>query len=208
MRDGIPTYVHATDRLSLAGMAAELRSHPDLYLVAENEIGPDTVGIVAVRALDERSLADLRALSSSGCERIVLVVDELTGVSLLPAVECGVRAVARRHEVTSDLLARLVVTTAAGEGRVPPDALGTLLRQVARLQRNVLAPMGLSASGFSPREIEVLKLVAIGMDTNEIAEKLTYSERTIKNILHEITNRYQLKNRTHAVAFAMREGLI
>ena len=63
-------------------------------------------------------------------------------------------------------------------------------------------------SGLTEREIEVLRLVAEGLDTAEIADKLAYSERTIKNVIHDITSRLCLRNRTHAVAWAVREGLI
>jgi DNA-binding NarL/FixJ family response regulator len=54
----------------------------------------------------------------------------------------------------------------------------------------------------------VLRLVADGLDTAEIATKLSYSQRTIKNILHDITSRLHLRNRSHAVAYALRHGLI
>ncbi|MET0864190.1 MAG: helix-turn-helix transcriptional regulator, partial [Nakamurella sp.] len=54
----------------------------------------------------------------------------------------------------------------------------------------------------------VLKLVAGGHDTAEIASLLSYSQRTVKNILHDVTTRLQLRNRSHAVAYAVREGLI
>jgi DNA-binding CsgD family transcriptional regulator len=68
--------------------------------------------------------------------------------------------------------------------------------------------MGYTFTGLTPREVEVLRLVADGMDTQEIANQLRFSERTIKNVLHDITSRFHLKNRSHAVAYAMREGLI
>ena len=54
----------------------------------------------------------------------------------------------------------------------------------------------------------MLRLVADGHDTAEIATELSYSQRTVKNILHDLTTRLQLKNRSHAVAYAVREGLI
>ena len=47
-----------------------------------------------------------------------------------------------------------------------------------------------------------------GHDTSEIASRMCYSERTVKNVLHDLTTRLQLRNRAHAVAYAMREGLI
>jgi DNA-binding NarL/FixJ family response regulator len=97
---------------------------------------------------------------------------------------------------------------AAGEGALPPDLLGRLLNRVSRLQRHVLEPRGLQLAGITNREGEVLRLVASGLSTQEIAEKLCYSQRTVKSIIHDVTNRFQLKNRAHAVAYALKEGLI
>lgn len=65
-----------------------------------------------------------------------------------------------------------------------------------------------SRRGLRDREIAVLRLVAEGMDTAEIARRLAYSERTVKNILHDVTTRLELRNRSHAVAYALREGFI
>ena len=83
-----------------------------------------------------------------------------------------------------------------------------LLEQVQRLQRQVLAPRGLTLTGLSKRETDVLRLLADGHDTADIARTLCWSERTVKNIVHDVTTRLQLRNRAHAVAYAVREGLI
>jgi DNA-binding NarL/FixJ family response regulator len=91
---------------------------------------------------------------------------------------------------------------------VPPDLLGRLLAQVGRLQRQVLAPRGLNFAGLTEREVAVLRLVAEGHGTSEIARRLSYSERTIKNVLHDVTSRLNLRNRSQAVAYALREGMI
>ena len=102
-----------------------------------------------------------------------------------------------------------VLTGAAtGEGTVPADLLGKLLGQVGRLQRHVLSPRGMMFNGLAPREVEVLRLLADGFDTQDIAKELCYSERTVKNVVHDVTSRLQLRNRSHAVAYALREGLI
>jgi DNA-binding NarL/FixJ family response regulator len=61
---------------------------------------------------------------------------------------------------------------------------------------------------LTPRELQVLTLLADGYRTSEIALELAYSERTIKHAIAEMTSRLQLRNRTQAVAFAVREGLI
>jgi len=59
-----------------------------------------------------------------------------------------------------------------------------------------------------PRERDVLRLLAEGLSTCEVARRMAYSERTIKNILQELTTRLGLRNRTQAVAWALRNGWI
>jgi DNA-binding NarL/FixJ family response regulator len=77
----------------------------------------------------------------------------------------------------------------------------------AELDRgDVSAPR--SSGEFSQRELRVLGLLADGYRTSEIALELAYSERTIKHSISALTSRLQLRNRTQAVAIAVREGLI
>jgi DNA-binding NarL/FixJ family response regulator len=66
----------------------------------------------------------------------------------------------------------------------------------------------LTFNGFTDREVDVLRLLADGFDTAAVAHELAYSERTVKNVLQDVTRRHNLRNRTHAVAFALRQGLI
>ena len=67
---------------------------------------------------------------------------------------------------------------------------------------------GSTAPGWSTREIEVLRLLAHGLSTREVARRLAYSERTIKNVVFDLTTRHGLRNRTHAVAVAVRAGVV
>lgn len=205
--DRIPVAVFASDPLSRAGVAAQLRSRPELTLTESDSPGSARVGVVVADGVDEYALRTLRVLQPLGC-RTVLVTPELDDTGLAAAVEAGVAGFVRRAEATGDRLAQAISAAARGEGTVPPDLLGRLLEQVGRLQRQVLHPRGLVLNGLSGREIEILKLVADGLDTGEIARTLSYSERTIKNVLHDVTSRLQLRNRSHAVAYALRQGLI
>ena len=91
---------------------------------------------------------------------------------------------------------------------MPADLLGRLIDNVARIQNDLLSPRGLRVTGMADREVRILRLVADGLDTREIAGELNYSERTVKNVLHDVTTRFQLRNRSQAVAYAVREGLI
>jgi DNA-binding NarL/FixJ family response regulator len=198
--------VHASDRLSETGVTAELQHWPEVRVVADAE--ETDVAVVVADAVDEDALRMLRVAQRGDGGRAVLVATRIDDRGLLEAVEAGACGVVRRSEASGGVIVAAVRTAARGDGTLPSDLLGRLLTQVGRLQRQVLAPHGLSFGGLSEREVAVLRLVAEGLDTGEIARQLAYSERTIKNVIHDVTSRLHLRNRSQAVAYALREGLI
>ncbi|MFJ3924621.1 response regulator transcription factor [Streptomyces sp. NPDC090022] len=228
----VPVRLTAQDPISRAGLAGQLRNCPEVRLLADDEPyephepygAMACVAVVSADRVGERETQLLRraqraaATGASGAggaaggggvdARVVLVVTEIDDAGLVAAVECGVVGVVRRSEASSERLVQVITAAARGEGSVPADLLGRLLDQVGRLQRQVLDPRGLAFTGLAPREVDVLRLVAEGSDTAEIARALAFSERTVKNILHDVTTRLQLRNRSHAVAYAMRQGFI
>ena len=204
----IPVIVCAADPLSRAGIVSQLRRAQGFVVVPEEDADGEAVALVVADDLDPDVVAQLRALRGHGIQRIVLLVARVDDKSLLAAAEAGVTAVVRRAEATPGNLAAAIRSAAAGEGSLPPDLLGRLLRQVGQLQRQVLSPRGLTFSGLTERETAVLRLLADGLDTAEVGRRLFYSERTVKNIIHDVTSRLELRNRAHAVAYAIREGLI
>jgi DNA-binding NarL/FixJ family response regulator len=164
--------------------------------------------VVVVDEMDDRAASDVRVLRRRGAEHVVVVATRLDDAGLLAAAEAGASGVLRRSQVTPQSLVACIRAAAAGDGTLPPDLLGRLLGQVGRLQRQVLAPRGLTFSGLTDREVKVLRLLAEGLDTAEVSHQLFLSERTVKNVVHEVTSRLNLRNRTHAVAYALRQGLI
>jgi DNA-binding NarL/FixJ family response regulator len=202
----IATYVHGRDPISQAGVISQLRMRPEIRIV--DSADQAVVAVIIADQVDETTTRELRTLRKDGQPRLMLVATTVDDAALVAAAEAGVGGLLRRCDASADLLVRTIVRVASGEGEVPPDLLGRLLEQVGRLQRQVLAPRGLTFTGLTPRETQVLRLVADGHDTSEIALQLCYSERTVKNVLHDLTTRLQLRNRSHAVAYAVREGLI
>jgi DNA-binding NarL/FixJ family response regulator len=202
----IPVSVSADDPVTKMGVAAQLRGRPEVLVVEAGDRAE--VAVVATERLDETALVQLRSIQRNDCARVVLIVNHLDDTGVLVAAKAGVCALLRRVDATPERLAGTVASATRGEGVLPPDLLGRLLDQVGRLQDNVLGPQGLTFGGLTEREVDVLRLVADGMDTVEIAESLCYSERTVKNAIHDVTRRFQLRNRSHAVAFALRQGLI
>jgi DNA-binding NarL/FixJ family response regulator len=158
--------------------------------------------------LDDTVCRQVRKLRATGTTRVLVCVGSIDEGGLFAAVEAGACGVIRRSEATPDALGRALRAAAGGDGALPPDLLGKLLSHVQGLTNGLLAPRGLRLSGLTQRETDVLRLVADGHDTREIADKLCYSERTVKNVIHDLTTRLQLRNRAHAVAYAVRQGLI
>jgi DNA-binding NarL/FixJ family response regulator len=208
MQPRVATYVYADDPILEAGMVSQLRGRPEIDIVEATELSRAQVGVAAADALDDETLRILRALKRAGIAHTLLIMRAIDDAAVVSAAEVGVSGLLRRSEATPEALVRTIQKVAAGDGVIPSDLLGHLLGQVGRLQRQVLSPRGLTFSGLSDREIEVLRLIAEGHDTNEIARQLCYSQRTVKNVLHDVTTRLQLRNRSHAVAYAVREGLI
>lgn len=204
----VQVFVAAEDPVSELGIAAQLRGHPDLTVVDPEAAGPDAVAVVVADEMSSEAERLIRSVQRSGHERIVLVVTRVDDAGLLAAIEAGAGAILRRSEATAARLDQAVLAATRGEGAMPPDLLGRLIDQLRGLQRNVLGPRNLTFRGLTDREIQVLRLVADGCDTREIARSLCYSERTVKNVIHDLTNRLHLRNRSHAVAYALREGLI
>ncbi|MDN5797530.1 MAG: response regulator transcription factor [Intrasporangium sp.] len=204
----VGVHVQAMDPISAAGVIAELRPRPEVRLLGEDEVALAQVAVVVVDVVDDATIQLLRRIQRGGRLRTVLIASRIGNNELVSAIEVGVLGLLRREEATPGRMVNIIQRAATGDGTVPPDLLGRLLDQVGQLQRQVLSPRGLTFQGLANREVEVLRLVADGYSTGEIASRLCYSERTVKNVLHDITTRLQVRNRPHAVAYAMREGLI
>lgn len=205
---GIPVHVYAADPLTRAGIVSQLRTGHGFSVSAGETPAPDSVALVVADEVTDSATAEIRSLRARGVGRVILLVGRVNDAGLLAAAEAGVSGVIRRTEATAHNLAAAIRLAAAGEGTLPPDLLGRLLRQVGQLQRQVLSPRGLTFSGLTERETAVLRLLADGYDTADVSRQLFYSERTVKNIIHDVTSRLELRNRAHAVAYAIREGLI
>lgn len=203
----ISVYVYAHDPITRSGLTAQLRGRPEFELVSATD-PPPAVAVVALDTADEPTLQVMRSLRAQGCDHLVLVVNSLSDDDLMATVEAGAGSIVWRSRASASWLAQTVINAAGGEAALPPEILARLLKQVTRLRRHVLAPRGLTFNGLSNRERDILKLAADGLDTEEIAHQLSYSKRTVTSALHDVSVRYQLRNRTHAVAYAIREGLI
>lgn len=201
--------VCAADPVSEAGVASQLRYSHDLEILPPGQLPRPDVLVLVSDSVDTdtiRTIRDTRGDGDPDAPRVVLVVSAVDGASVLSAVEAGVSAIVRRADATAERLVGAIRAAATGEGDLPPDLLGRLLQQVG--DKRPVSGHGLTFGGLTQRELTVLRMIADGYSTSEIARHMSYSERTIKNSIHDLVSRFQLRNRSHAVAFAVRQGLI
>jgi DNA-binding NarL/FixJ family response regulator len=133
--------------------------------------------------------------------RLVATVRDVSEQAVRELVDAGVGAVLPHRTLTPDTLIASLRAVVAGTDTLPGDMLARLLLYVT--QASHLGPGGLNV-----REKSVLRLLADGLDTRGIAEDLRFSERTVKNVVHDVLTKLNCRTRAQAVAVATREGVI
>ena len=128
---------------------------------------------------------------------------DCTDDSVLAAIQAGAVGYLSKDNLTPEILGAAVAAAANGTGVMEHELLGNLLKGVTPE-----TPDRAALTQLTEREQQVLALIADGHQTREVAEQLCYSERTVKNVLHEVVTKLNARSRSQAVACAVREGLI
>jgi DNA-binding NarL/FixJ family response regulator len=221
--DPVLLAVQAADPLVGAKVIADLRTHPGIVMLPAASAHRADVVLVLDELVSEQTLAWMRRVASQTARRegkFVVVGDEIRGSKLQRAAACGLVSVLSRG-CDSDRIAGAVMHLLQGRVELPGAEIRSLLAR-ARPQADGTARAAALGPGpaneamaasraavwLDDREREVLRLLADGSDTAEIARTLSYSERTVKNIIQKLLIRLKLRNRPHAVAYALRNGLL
>jgi DNA-binding NarL/FixJ family response regulator len=194
----IRTSIHARDAVTRSAVSARL-GHDHAF-----EMVPTPSADVVVAVTDEFGHADLAQLRAHPPRPLVLVAAAVPDEMLVPAVHCGLVMLLPRDRCDYRDIARAIAGAREGHAWLPSTPLRTMLDRIGS------APMSTrtSGAGFTADEITVLNLLSAGLQTDEIAVDLHRSERTVKNMINVIISRYRLRNRTHAVAFAISRGVV
>lgn len=202
VRGGLRMILESEEDIEVAGEAADGRQALDLV----RQLDPDVV-VMDIRMPILDGIDATRRLVSAGSRARVLM---LTTYDLDENVYDALKAGAAGFLVKTDSPQRLlqaVRIVAAGEALLASDVTRRLIdRFVAGLRPNTPTPLELEA--LSPREIEVLKLVASGMSNAEIAAALFVSEGTVKTHVARILSKLDLRDRVQVVIYAYERGII
>jgi NarL family two-component system response regulator YdfI len=158
-----------------------------------------------VLILDLESSEDesMSLLIESGISPLVVLTDHIESSWAVEALRSGTRAILPREATSAEIVAA-VEATVAGLVALHPDALSVLFPTTSREQPE-LDPAG---QILSPREIEVLRMMAEGMGNKEIATRLLISDHTVKFHISSIFAKLGVSSRTEAVTVGLRQGLI
>ena len=202
------------------GLEMVLASEPDIELVGQASDGEEAVQ-TAGESLPDVVLMDIRMPRSSGIEacralkevtpsaKIVMLTISDEEDDLFDAIRAGASGYLLK-DIPLDEVADAVRAVHGGQSLINPSMAGKLLTEFAALARREQEepPQQLPAPRLTVREIEVLRLVARGMNNRDIARELFISENTVKNHVRNILEKLQIHSRMEAVMVAVREKLI
>ncbi|MEZ5117136.1 MAG: response regulator transcription factor [Candidatus Nanopelagicales bacterium] len=199
------------------GVAQVLAETAGIVLVGEGGDG-DALKDLADRARPDVVVMDGR-LDGAGSDlctevrlrhpsaRVVVIVDDVAAAAELAGlVRAGATGVLSRTATAADLVAA-ISTVADGRTLLSPDMTAQLLDEFALLVRRADG-LDSTPGRLTRRELEVLRLVAQGLNNRAIADRLYISENTVKNHVSSIHEKLQVHSRTEAVIRAVRSGLL
>ena len=199
VREGLRTYLDLSDEIEVIGEARNGREaieraaalKPDVVLM--DLLMPEMDGIAATRGIKEI------------CPQTnVIVLTSFTDDEhITPALRAGATGYLLKDISASDLV-KAIEGANKGQAQLHPYVARKLMEQVAMPQRREEPP----GAALTPRELEVLRLIANGMSNKEIARDLVLNERTVKGHVSNILSKLGLADRTQAALFAVRQGIV
>ncbi len=203
IEDTISVLIVTKDHISRAGVERQLLAMSEITVLPPSSGRHPDVAVVVADAIDDEVLGWVRKIRKISLSRIVVVAGISGSVAVAAATEAGANGLLPRSLADGRRLAWAIHMAHRGETLA---VLGTDERAAA-----ISPTSGTGARAahlVSDRDREVLRLLAEGCDTGEIARTLAYSEPTIKNVIQRLFEQLKAKNRPHAVALALRSGII
>lgn len=196
------------------GVRSVLASHPDIAVVGEADSAMALFAGLTERRPDV-ILLDVRLPGLNGVEiaqrlkrewpavKVIILTTYEDEEYLFGALRVGAEGYLLKS-ASPEVLASAIRQVAAGERLLSPALVGKVMREFGELAR----ARAQVEAGLSPQEIEVLRLIAAGATNREIADRLYWSEVTVKRKVQDILEKLGVANRPQAVAEALRRGLL
>ncbi len=199
VRRGLRSMLAGTEDVEIVGEAGDAGEAIELVTLVD----PDII-LLDIRMPGMDGLRLLRVLSDRLPRvKVIILTNYDEEQLLLEAFRVGAHGYLLKN-VGRDALLEALRTVHSGRRMLSPEVMDRILRQFTELnQQQTLEEFGLSV-----REVELLSYVADGNTNRQIAEKMFWSERTVKRKLSDVFRKLDATDRAHAVAVAMRHGLL
>jgi two-component system NarL family response regulator len=200
------------------GLEMVLNQEPDIELVGEASDGAEAVER-ATEVMPDVVLMDVRMPRRSGIEaaseikellphaKILMLTISDEEADLYDAIKAGASGYLLK-EIPIEEVADAIRSVWQGQSRISPSMASKLLSEFAAMSKASTERPQMPAPRLTDREMEVLKLVAQGMNNRDIAKELFISENTVKNHIRNILEKLHLHSRMEAVVYAVREKLL
>ena len=200
------------------GLQMVLEQEPDLELVGEAADGEEVV-VRAQELMPDVILMDVRMPRMSGIEAAREIKEALPHVKILmltisddeadlyEAIKAGASGYLLK-EIPIEEVAQAIRSVWAGQSRISPSMASKLLTEFAAMSKATEEKPQMPSPRLTDREMEVLRLVAQGLNNRDIAATLFISENTVKNHIRNILDKLHLHSRMEAVVYAVREKMI
>jgi len=200
------------------GLQMVLEAEPDIDLVGEASDGDEAIER-SQELMPDVILMDVRMPKRSGIEAASQIKDLLPHVKILmltisdeeadlyDAIKAGASGYLLK-EIPIDEVADAIRSVWAGQSRISPSMASKLLNEFAVMSKASGDRTQIPVPRLTDREMEVLRLVAKGMNNRDIAKDLYISENTVKNHIRNILEKLHLHSRMEAVVYAVREKLL
>jgi two-component system, NarL family, response regulator YdfI len=211
----IRVLIAASSEIMCAGLEALLATYPALVtvgrwqvmagLAAQVEAQQPDIVLLELELPDDDTLAILEALAAGPHPpAVVVLTDDTHGTWAAEALRTGVQAILPRQAHAHEIVAA-IEAAAVGLVVLHRDTIESLLPMLSSAPRGL---PGSSQQALTPREIEVLNMLAEGLGNKAIAWRLGISEHTVKFHLGSIFTKLNAASRTEAVTLGIRQGLI
>jgi DNA-binding NarL/FixJ family response regulator len=196
------------------GLSSLISAYPDLCVVGTAEDGADALRLTTALKPDI-VLLDIMMPGSDGVDiaqqlhrenpdsRIIILTAYDNQEYVVRALRAGVYAYLLKNSADENLV-NAIRTVHQGQHLLSPELMDQVLRQFQVLAEGV----AITESGLGQEELTVLEYIARGSTNEEIAQEMFWSERTVKRKVEEIISKLEARNRAHAVAEAIKRGLI
>ncbi len=169
-------------------------------LKISEELHPDVALIDAELAVDDEMTLIVALKSAVPLARIVMLADRASSTQVERALESGADAFTLK-DITLTELESTIRRVVAGDTVLHPDAASVIARRLAANGKE-------KAHSLTPRQREILRLLAMGLENKQIARRLGIGVHTVKTHVSRVLSKLDASSRTEAVVVAMRDRLI